>query len=79
MTHRPRVILVEKHGTLSGLVTVKDVLRFMATEKAPSGEGSGAYEDDLHGGLDEFLEELYTSGTMMMQRLILWTKERVRR
>ncbi|KAH9858868.1 Cl-channel protein [Lenzites betulinus] len=28
----PRVILVENHGTLAGLVTVKDVLRFTMTE-----------------------------------------------
>ncbi|TCD65613.1 glycerol ethanol, ferric requiring protein [Steccherinum ochraceum] len=28
----PRVILVESHGTLAGLITVKDVLRFTLTE-----------------------------------------------
>ena len=31
--YRPRIILVENHGQLSGLVTVKDVLRFTATER----------------------------------------------
>lgn len=29
----PRVILVEHHGRLVGLVTVKDVLRYIATQR----------------------------------------------
>lgn len=33
---RPRVILVEEQGSLKGLVTVKDVLRFNLTEKPES-------------------------------------------
>ncbi|KAE9394259.1 hypothetical protein BT96DRAFT_195261 [Gymnopus androsaceus JB14] len=46
-TVSPRVILVEDHGSLVGLVTVKDVLRFIATEKP------GAYDEpswDERGG-----------------------------
>ena len=34
---RPRVILVEDRGLLIGLVTVKDVLRFIVTEKLDHG------------------------------------------
>ncbi|PCH36055.1 Cl-channel protein [Wolfiporia cocos MD-104 SS10] len=32
----PRVILIEDHEVLSGLVTVKDVLRFTVTEQSPA-------------------------------------------
>lgn len=35
--YSPRVILVEEHGLLKGLVSVKDVLRFNATEE-PAGD-----------------------------------------
>ncbi|KAG5717997.1 putative chloride channel protein, partial [Termitomyces sp. T112] len=50
----PRVILVENHGVLMGLVTVKDVLKFIATK--PSHELSW----DDRGGLDGLLEEVWT-------------------
>ncbi|KAJ7121295.1 Cl-channel protein [Mycena crocata] len=50
----PRVILVEDHGVLAGLVTVKDVLRWIAVEK-PEREPSW----DERGGLDGILEELW--------------------
>ncbi|KAJ7497777.1 Cl-channel protein [Mycena latifolia] len=51
----PRVILVEDHGVLAGLVTVKDVLRWIAVEK-PEREPSW----DERGGLDGMLEEVWT-------------------
>ena len=47
---------MEDHGTLVGLVTVKDVLKFTAMEK-PDGDASW---DELKGGLDGLLEETYT-------------------
>ena len=50
------MILVEDHGTLAGLVTVKDVLKFTAMEKPDS----DASWDELRGGLDGLLEEAYT-------------------
>ncbi|KAJ6508108.1 Cl-channel protein [Mycena vulgaris] len=50
----PRVILVEDHGVLAGLVTVKDVLRWIAVEK-PEREPSW----DERGGLDGMLEEVW--------------------
>ena len=34
---RPRVILVEKFGSLVGLITVKDVLQFIELEEATHG------------------------------------------
>jgi chloride channel 3/4/5 len=34
---RPRVVLIEDHGRLLGLVTVKDVLRFTAAEERAEG------------------------------------------
>lgn len=61
----PRVILVEDHGVLSGLVTVKDVLRFIATEK-PEYRPSW----DERGGLDGLLEELWTWGTNVFSRIL---------
>ena len=49
---RPRVILVEDHGMLAGLVTVKDVLRFIATENF---DHSPSFDE--RGGLDGLLED----------------------
>lgn len=49
--HSPRVILVENHGALVGLVTVKDVLRFtMAEHHEPQSPWS---EQRFDGALDE--------------------------
>src|ERR1700730_5688823 len=67
--HRPRVILVENHGELVGLVTVKDVLRFTAIHKAAS-EPSWME----CSGIDEVLEESlrWLSGTLV--RILDWSK-----
>jgi chloride channel 3/4/5 len=64
---RPRVILVEDHGALVGLVTVKDVLRFTAIGK-PDKEPSW----DERGGLDGMLEEVWTWAVRVLQRAIWW-------
>ncbi|KAF8740180.1 hypothetical protein AX14_008366 [Amanita brunnescens Koide BX004] len=51
----PRVILVEDQGKLVGLVTVKDVLRFIATKKPQHGPSW-----DERGGLNNLLEEVWS-------------------
>lgn len=52
---RPKVILVEQHGCLVGLVTVKDVLRYTALEHH---EGLSSWED--HGSFTSMTEEAWT-------------------
>ncbi|RDB25505.1 hypothetical protein Hypma_007512 [Hypsizygus marmoreus] len=69
----PRVILVESHGVLAGLVTVKDVLRFIATK--PKHEPSW----DERGGLDGLLEEVWTWATDIIHRTVSWSRRIVRR
>ncbi|KAJ3933640.1 MAG: Cl-channel protein [Lentinula lateritia] len=61
----PRVILVEDHGSLVGLVTVKDVLRFIAMEKPGYHHPSW----DERGGLDGLLEELWSVIRGVVDRL----------
>ncbi|KAF8871252.1 voltage-gated chloride channel [Gymnopilus junonius] len=70
----PRTILVENHGTLSGLVTVKDVLKFIATEK-PDYRPSW----DERGGLDGLLEEVWTWASTIISRTVLWSRRVLRR
>lgn len=72
--NRPRVILVEDHGVLAGLVTVKDVLRFIATEK-PDQEPSW----DERGGLDGMLEEVWTWASGAVYRIVSWSRRLVGR
>ncbi|KAG8977408.1 glycerol ethanol, ferric requiring protein [Tulasnella sp. 425] len=57
----PRVILVEQHGALVGLITVKDVLRFIAAAEHASSSDQNA---DTVGVLQGVLEEAW-----------LWTSE----
>lgn len=71
---RPRAILVEEHGVLSGLVTVKDVLKFIATEK-PDHQPSW----DDRGGLEGLLEEVWTWGSDNVSRVLLWSRRILRR
>jgi len=61
----PRVILVEDHGSLVGLVTVKDVLRFIAMEKPGYHELSW----EQRGGLDGLLEEFWSVGRGVSSRV----------
>ncbi|KAF9527309.1 Cl-channel protein [Crepidotus variabilis] len=70
----PRTILVEDHGVLSGLVTVKDVLKFIATEK-PDHRPSW----DERGGLDGLLEELWTWASERLSLFPLWSRRLFRR
>ncbi|KAF7315867.1 Chloride channel protein [Mycena indigotica] len=64
----PRVILVEDHGVLAGLVTVKDVLRWIAIEK-PEREPSW----DERGGLDGMLEEIWSWASGIVQPVMSWS------
>jgi chloride channel 3/4/5 len=72
-TSSPRVILVEDHGSLVGLVTVKDVLRFTALEKPD--------EPSWHdrGGLSGMLEEALTWAANVMHNLVAWSRNLIRR
>lgn len=66
---RPRVILVEDHGVLVGLVTVKDVLRFRAMEKPES------YPSwDERGDLDGILEQIWTTTTSLWSTVVRWSR-----
>ena len=65
---RPRVILVEKVGTLVGLITVKDVLRFIEREEA-DGSGSRHGRTLNSSNFDGTLEEAWV---WITQRIRLW-------
>jgi len=70
----PRTILVEDHGVLSGLVTVKDVLKYIATER-PGHQLSL----DERGGLDGLLEELWLWTSRKFSTVVLWSRRLLRR
>ncbi|KAI0645842.1 Cl-channel protein [Trametes meyenii] len=66
----PRVILVEDHGALAGLVTVKDVLRFTMTE-----------HDDRHSPWNEqrfdgVVDEAWSWGSDAIDRAWSWCRTR---
>ena len=69
----PRVILVEHRGSLIGLVTVKDVLRFMMTE----------YQEDAgvqsHFALDDSLEEAWTYSSSVFDKFSAFFQRILRR
>lgn len=65
----PRAILVEYHGSLAGLITVKDVLRFMVSSEHHDPRGS-VWNDP--GGLDGLLEEAWLwAGNVWRQTVAL--------
>jgi chloride channel 3/4/5 len=53
---RPRVILVEQFGTLRGLLTVKDVLRFTTSLESSHDAHDTETWDDYRGSLRDILE-----------------------
>ncbi|KLO20320.1 Cl-channel protein [Schizopora paradoxa] len=63
----PRVILVELHGRLAGLVTVKDVLRFIAIEQP---ESPTSWE--RRASFDDVLNETWSSTSSRIQDLRSW-------
>ncbi|OBZ70692.1 hypothetical protein A0H81_09370 [Grifola frondosa] len=69
----PRVVLVEDHGALAGLVTIKDVLRFTMTE-----------QDDAHSPwneqrFDDVVDEAWTWTSNMADNVWSWCRRLVRR
>ncbi|KAG1861551.1 chloride channel [Suillus subalutaceus] len=69
----PRVILVEEQGSLKGLVTVKDVLRFNVAEQ-PIG--------DLHwdaGELEAILDVMWTWAVGIGETSMVWYRRLIRR
>lgn len=67
------MILVEEHGSLKGLVTVKDVLRFNAVEQ-PIG--------DLHwdaGELEAILDFLWIWAVGIVETSMEWYRRLIRR
>lgn len=72
--YSPRVILVEELGSLRGLVTVKDLLRFNLTENAES--------DQQHWDNGEFeaaLEVTWNWVVGMVNDFVEWCRGIVRR
>jgi hypothetical protein len=70
----PRVILVEEFGTLMGLITVKDVLKFIAVER---GASSPSWND--RRGLDVLLEEAWLWIRQLLQRWVNCCRSPLRR
>ncbi|KAG1725409.1 chloride channel [Suillus paluster] len=69
----PRVILVEEHGLLKGLVTVKDVLRFNATEQ-PIGDRNWDA-----GELEGILDVMWNWAVGIAETSMEWYRRLIRR
>lgn len=68
----PRVILVEDHGTLVGLVTVKDVLRFTVHE----GGAVSSWDERRFEGI---IEELWTWTSNLFEHITTRSRNFLRR
>jgi chloride channel 3/4/5 len=71
--YSPRVILVEEHGILKGLVSVKDVLRFNATEE-PAGDPQWDASE-----LEAILDVMWNWATGVVQTTMEWYRRFIRR
>lgn len=69
----PRVILVEDHGALRGLVTVKDVLKYTLTE---TGEMRTRWDETQFEGI---VEEVWTWTTNQINTITSLCRRLVRR
>lgn len=69
----PRVILVEDHGVLCGLVTVKDVLKYTLTE---AGEVRSRWDETQFEGIIEHCWTFITSST---HATMSWCRSLLRR
>ena len=67
------MIIVEQHGQLVGLVTVKDVLRFIATEHPDDSSWDG------RASLDDLVEETWTRTSSALDPVIFWWRRITRR
>lgn len=65
---------MEDHGSLTGLVTVKDVLKFIALEKTDTRSSW-----DERGGLDGMLEEVWRRTSEFLVNLVAWSRSLIRR
>ncbi|KAJ1304852.1 hypothetical protein OPQ81_005985 [Rhizoctonia solani] len=72
----PRVILVEHHGILVGLITVKDVLRFMVSSEH---EHPGRSVWDNQGELDALLEEAWLWAGDLWRKTLAMGRRIIRR
>ncbi|KAB5588747.1 Chloride channel protein [Ceratobasidium theobromae] len=74
----PRVILVEYHGSLAGLITVKDVLKFLvSSERAQHAAGGPVWNGS--GELDRLLEEVWLWAGNIWQRWLEFARRLFRR
>ena len=69
----PRVILVEHHGRLIGLVTVKDVITYIATERHyippwSARVGSEGLSEEMASWTRSRLESLYSLYRRVLRR-----------
>jgi chloride channel 3/4/5 len=64
----PRVILVERQGSLVGLLTVKDVLRFIADEHAEE-LSVWDHRGELDGMAEQLWTDVYSSGSGLLDRV----------
>ena len=55
---RPRVILVEQHGRLRGLITIKDILKEIIAQEALEQAHGASYDAELEESLEEVHEWL---------------------
>ena len=69
----PRVILVEDHGALRGLVTVKDVLKYTLTE---TGEMRTRWDETQFEGI---VEEVWTWTTKQANAIVSLSRRLLRR
>ena len=71
---RPRIILVESHGALVGLLTVKDVLRFTMLEQHHVQYSPWSGED-----FDGLVDEARTLTSNLADDVLSWGRRILRR
>lgn len=69
MPFRPRIILVEQFGTLVGLLTVKDILRFAALQEHAATPEPAV---DTSGALQDVLEEVWSWSSERFEAVLDW-------
>lgn len=83
MHSSPRVILVEQYGKLCGLLTIKDIIRFLHELEATSGHSPGGINidvtsaeiwDEYGGTLRTVLETTWEWAADRLDRFIRWGK-----
>jgi len=78
--YSPRVILVEQYGVLRGLLTVKDVMRFLHELDSTEGLGASAsitsaeVWDEYRGTLRTVLERTWEWASERIDRTVTWAR-----